>query len=232
MSVSINAVTKKKNTRSSMLLKNTKPIQNIIRKTHKLKVPFDKILVSQNSDIFTSDYFKKANFDDCTYIAQLRSDHITFYRTIYQHSNPTSIQTTVKNESFEKHREKIIKILSYFYNDINIVCITSCNIKSNLNNIIYNFINPDIFLLDHYVKIIANNPRHEKINNLPNFMRNGEINFMHTCILQQADETNFENFLNKVNDCFIPEELDIKLDKDMSLDELNDNLSIIDMYMI
>lgn len=232
MNLSINQLTKENGSRSSILLKNRRPIQKIIQKIHAMKIPFKQVVVSKNSDIFSGDYFKSSNFDDYTYIAQLKPNHIVFYRTIYKHSNPSSIKTTVKNKSFESHKEKIVAILSYFYSDINIVCITSCTIKSNLNNIIYNFINPNIFLLDHYIKIIANNPRHENVKNLPNFMKYGEINFMHTCVMQQSDETNFENFLNKVNTYFIPNELDIKLNKDMSLEEFNDNLSIIDMYMI
>lgn len=202
-----------------------KVITSIIKKAHRVSLIPQQVTVSSHSDIFSGYYFYNTTaFGSTAYIADLTMDEMSFYRTIYKHSQPEPIITHVNDEYFDKYHQRTLEVLSTFYNEVHLVWVTAGEL-GNISSLWSHLITPAFNIKENYLKFVAKKPRYKQLEDKPTFLNLDEVNF-------RENQDYLTTFFNNYNERVIPEELDVKLNKDMSIDELKQNLSLISMYMI
>lgn len=215
----------KKDKRRIVFDSHRKVISKIIQKAHRVSLIPQQITLSSNNDIFSGYYFTHAvGFGSTAYIADLTMDYLSFYRTVYNHSDPQPIITHLNDEYFSKYYKRVLEVLSNFYDDVNLVWVTAGDIK-NIDSIISHLITPNFNIKENYLKFVAKKPRYKQFESMPTFLNLDEVNF-------RGNQDYLTTFFNNYNERVIPKELDVKLDKDMNMDELKQVLSLISMYMI
>lgn len=225
--VTIEGYTERKDKRIEFFTKNRKVISSMVKKAHKVKLIPEAITIANSNDIFSGHFFSDAVFNSCAYITKVDKDELSFYRTIYKSSAPTKIKTTVKNKYFWKYYERVMTVFLAFYEDINIVWITSGNIKGDVTSIFSRIISPSYKINDNYIKFVCRRPRFEQFKSVPSFLKMNEFNFI------ENDSDDFmDTFFERFNNQIIPNEPELKLNKDMDLNTLKDRLTLISMMLI
>lgn len=225
MSAMIEGWVEKKDKRRIIFDEHQKVITSIVKKAHRVALIPQQVTISSHSDIFSGYYFFNTTaFGSTAYIADLTMDEMSFYRTIYKHSKPEPIITHVNDEYFDKYHQLILAVLSNFYEEVHLVWVTSGEL-GNLSGFLSRIITPEFKIKENYLKFVAKKPRYSQLESMPTFLNLDEVNF-------RENQDYLTVFFNNYNDRVIPEELGIKLDKDMSMDELKQHLALIAMYML
>jgi hypothetical protein len=233
--ISVEGWVERKDKRIEFFNNNRKVISAMVQKAHRVNLMPEAITLASNHDIFGGSFFSDAVFNSCAYIAKVSKDELAFYRTIYKHSqhsnnkcsSPLKIETTMKNEYFRQYCDRVLAVFSTFYEEVNIVWITSGEIEGDVTSFFSKFVTPSYKINDNYLKFVGERPRYKKFDNVPDFLNINEFNFMNN------DSDYFMNtFFDRFNTRIIPDEPDLKLNKDMDLQTLKDRLTLISMVMI
>lgn len=212
-----------------------KVISDIVQKAHGVKLMPEAITIASGSDIFSGEFFDNCALNSCAYIAKVDNDELAFYRTIYKQSNkiidkdsaPLKIDTKFKNKYFKKYCDQVLAVYSTFYEEVNIVWITAGKIEGDVSSLFSKFITPSYTISDSYVKFICKKPRYDAFDRLPYFYKLDQLNF----IDNESDDF-MDIFFNKFNKHLIPDDPELKLNKEMDKNTLIDKLILISMCMI
>jgi hypothetical protein len=207
---------------------NRKVITNIIEKAHKVKLHPKSVALDSSSDIFVMDYFADRTFHDSVAIADINPRELSFFRSVYRHSkSQEKINIAYKPKYFLEYYERMIEVYANFYEDVEIVWITSGEIESDITTFFSKIITPKYTIKDNILKIIGVKPRFEKFKDIPSFIKINEVNF------NGISGDNFlDIFFERFNEHVIPKDVDIELTKEMDLKTLKDRLTLISMIMI
>lgn len=207
---------------------NRKVITNIIEKAHKVKLHPKSVALDSSSDIFVMDYFADRTFHDSVAVANVNPRELAFFRSVYRHSkSKEKVDISYKPKYFLEHYERMIEVYSNFYEDVEIVWITSGEIESDITTFFSKIFTPKYKVNDNILKIIGVKPRYEKFKDIPSFIKINEVNF------NGISGDNFiDIFFQRFNEHVIPKDVDIELTKEMDLQTLKDRLTLISMIMI
>lgn len=207
---------------------NRKVITNIIEKAHKVKLHPKSVALDSSSDIFVMDYFADRTFHDSVAVANVNPKELAFFRSVYRHSkSKEKVDIAYKPKYFLEHYERMIEVYANFYEDVEIVWITSGEIESDITTFFSKIITPKYKINDNILKIIGVNPRFEKFKDIPSFIKINEVNF------NGISGDNFiDIFFQRFNEHVVPKGFDIELTKEMDMEELKEKIMLLAMCMI
>lgn len=233
--VTIEGYVERKDKRIEFFNTHRKVISDIVQKAHGVKLIPEAITIASGNDIFSGEFFDHCALNSCAYIAKVDKDELAFYRTIYRQSNtlvdketaPLKIDTKFKNKYFKQYCDQVLAVYSTFYEEVNIVWITAGKIEGDVSSLFSKFITPSYTISDSYVKFICKKPRYDEFDRLPYFYKLDQLNF----IDNESDDF-MDTFFNKFNKHLIPDDPELKLNKDMDRNTLIDKLTLISMCLI
>lgn len=233
--VTIEGYVERKDKRIEFFNTHRKVISDIVQKAHGVKLMPEAITIASGHDIFSGEFFDSCALNSCAYIAKVDKDELAFYRTIYKQSNkiidkdsaPLKIDTKFKNKYFKQYCDQVLAVYSTFYEEVNIVWITAGKIEGDVSSLFSKFITPSYTISDSYVKFICKKPRYDSFDRLPYFYKLDQLNF----IDNESDDF-MDIFFNKFNKHLIPDDPELKLNKEMDINTLIDKLTLISMCMI
>lgn len=233
--ISVDGWVERKDKRIEFFNNNRKVISAMVQKAHSVKLIPEAITIASSNDIFSGHFFEDAIFNGCAYIARVDKNELAFYRTIYKHSQHNTdkfsprlkIDINLKNKYFQQYCDHVLAVFSAFYEEVNIVWITSGDITGDVSSMFSKLITPSYKINDNYLKFVGERPRYKKFNNVPSFIKLNEFNFM-----EQDSDDFMDTFFDRFNNQVIPDEDLLKLNKAMDLLTLKDRLTLIAMFMI
>lgn len=207
---------------------NRKVITNIIEKAHNVKLHPKSVALDSSSDIFVMDYFADRTFHDSVAVANVDPQELAFFRSVYRHSkSKEKVDIAYKPKYFLEHYERMVEVYANFYEDVEIVWITSGKIESDITSVFSKIITPKYTINDNILKIIGVRPRYEKFKDIPSFIKINEVNF------NGISGDNFiDIFFQRFNGYVVPKGVDIEITKEMDMEELKEKLILLAMCMI
>lgn len=207
---------------------NRKVITKIIEKAHKVKLHPKSVGLDSSNDIFAMDYFADRSFHNSVAVSNVNPEELAFFRSVYRHSNSKEkVDISYKPKYFLEYYERILEVYSNFYEDVEIVWITSGKIESDITSFFSKIMTPKYTINDNILKIIGVRPRYKKFKEIPSFIKINEINF------NGISGDNFiDIFFDRFNEHVIPKDFDIEITKEMNIEELKEKLMLLAMCMI
>jgi hypothetical protein len=204
---------------------NLNMITHLIEKAHNIQLSPASIVIDENDDILAMDYFDNRTFNNHVTVANVNSQELSFFRSVYRHSiSQEKINISYKPKYFSEYYERIIAVYSNFYEDVEIVWITNGKIENNTNNDVM----PTYNIQDNILKIIGINPRYSVFKDIPYFIQMNEINFNN----KSGSDNFLDLFFERINQHVIPKNVDIELHRLTDIDTLNEQLVLISMWII
>lgn len=203
---------------------NLNMITHLIEKAHSIQLSPDSIVIDENDDILSMDYFDNRAFNNHVSVANVNPRELSFFRSVYRHSIlQEKINIAYKPKYFSEYYERIIAVYSNFYEDVEIVWMTNGQIENNTNNDVM----PTYNIQDNILKIIGINPRYTVFKDIPYFIQMNEINFNN-----KSGDNFLDLFFERINQHVIPKNVDIELHRLTDIDTLSEQLVLISMCII